>query len=159
MKTIAKFMLLAVLVIGLSACAVCQPGKLATDKIVTVDLQLDPVPYEPKLTQIREKVLFDFDSFTLDAEAEGTVEAVAALMKSYPDTLLALAGHTDKYGSDDYNQTLSENRANAVKNALIAKGISEDRIVDVTGFGKNELLPKLTNRENRRVLILSVDEK
>ena len=161
MKTIAKFMLLAVLVIGLSACAVCQPGKLATDKIVTVDLQLDPEPVvvnEPQVIKIREKVLFDFDSYKMDAEAEGTVEEVAKLIKAYPDTLLALAGHTDKYGAEDYNQTLSENRANAVKDSLVDEGVAAERIAEVQGFGKTQLIPNLTNRENRRVLILSIGD-
>jgi len=128
-------------------------------RLVHAVLLVDEVPEAPTVAKIREKVLFNFDSYKLDDAAMATVEKVAAAMKSAPDTDLALAGHTDKYGSDDYNQTLSENRANAIKNALIAKGVSEDRIVDVTGFGKKELLPKLTNRENRRVLILSVDEK
>ena len=161
MKTIAKFMLLALLVIGLTACAVCQPGNYATNKIITVDLQLDPEPVvanEPQVINIKEKVLFDFDSYTLDAEADSIVSKVSKLMAEYPDTLLALKGHTDKYGAEDYNQTLSENRAEAVQASLINAGVATERITSVAGFGKTQLIPNLTNRENRRVLILSIGE-
>ena len=162
MKLFSNLVLIAVLAIALAGCGsnafVCQPGAYHSDKIITVDLQLDPVPEEPMVTQIREKVLFDFDSYKLDAEAESIVEKVAELMKANPDTLLALAGHTDHYGSADYNQTLSENRAIAVQNSLIDEGVPGESIVSIEGFGKTQLIPNLTNRENRRVLILSVGE-
>ena len=80
-------------------------------------------------------------------------------MKAHPDTILALKGHTDHYGADDYNMTLSLNRANAVKAALVDEGVAADSIKSIEGFGKTQLIPNLTNRENRRVLILSIDGK
>ena len=126
--------------------------------VVDAVLQVDPTD-EPMVTKIREKVLFAFDSYALDAEAKTIVKKVAALLDEYPDTLLALEGFTDKYGSAEYNQKLSENRANAVKNALVALGVDAESIVRVEGFGKTKLIPNLSNRENRRVLILSIDEE
>ena len=159
MRNVLNAVLIAVLTIGLTACAVCTPGTMnVTDKIVTTDLQLDPVPDEPMLTKIREKVLFNFDSYALDNEATSIVDKVAALMFQYPDTLLALKGHTDKYGAENYNQILSENRADAVEDALVDSGVDSGRILSVEGFGKSQLIPNLTNRENRRVLILSVGD-
>lgn len=161
MNKALTLVLVGVVALMMSACAVCTPGHYSTDKIISVDLQLEPVkapPEAPKMTMIKEKVLFDFDSYKLDAEAEDTVEKVAALMKQYPDTLLVLQGHTDHYGSNEYNQTLSENRADAVKASLVDEGVSDERIVKVEGFGKTQLIPNLTNRENRRVLILSIGE-
>ena len=129
-------------------------------RLVHATLIVDPVPEAgPNVAKIREKVLFDFDSYKIGAEADATIEKVAMVMKQAPDTQLILAGHTDKHGSDDYNMTLSVNRAEAVKAALVDEGVAADRIVKVNGFGKKQLLPELTNRENRRVLILSVDEK
>ena len=118
-----------------------------------------PAPLAPASTVIKEKVLFAFDSYKIDAEADATVEKVAAAMKKNPDTVIALKGHTDKYGADDYNQTLSENRANAVKAALVDEGVPAGSIKSVEGFGKTQLIPNLSNRENRRVLILSIGDK
>ncbi len=128
-----------------------------SNKVVHAILIEDPD--EPQVAKVREKILFDFDSYKLDALAEYIVEQVADVMDEYPDTLLVLEGHTDKYGSAEYNQTLSENRANAVKDALIDEGVPADSIVSVKGFGKTKLIPNLSDRENRRVLILSFDEK
>ncbi len=78
---------------------------------------------------------------------------VVAIMKDNPDMLLAIDGHTDSDGSEEMNQTLSENRANTVKNYLVSKGIDESRI---TATGHGELKPIATNKtaagkaQNRR---------
>jgi len=125
---------------------------------VNAVLILDPVEDEPNVANIRQKILFDFDSTKLDAVSLSIVKGVASIMKEHPDTVLALKGHTDKYGSDAYNQTLSENRAIAVQNALIEAGIDPENIASIEGFGKTQLLKNVVNRENRRVLILSIDE-
>lgn len=156
-------MLLVVLaMVGLLASCIIQNTDFSTlgpgDREVNAVLILDPVEDEPNVAKIRQKVLFDFDSSELNAVAESTVESVAALMKAHPDTILVLQGHTDKYGTEEYNQKLSEERANAVKFALMDEGVAADRISKVEGFGKTQLLPNLSNRENRRVLILSIGE-
>lgn len=157
MKTFVKLTLTSMLLIGLIGCG--------THKIVAVDLQVDPKPVvvkkvqPPKTVKIRDKVLFDFDSYKLDGEAMAIVQKVSSLMAKYPDTVLALEGYTDKYGPENYNMDLSLKRANAVKDALINSGVQSERIVKVEGFGKTKLIPNLTNRENRRVLILSIGDK
>ena len=102
-------------------------------------------------------VLFDFDKFNIDATAKGLLEEVAAQMNKHPNKVLVLKGHTDKFGSNKYNQVLSENRANAVKNHLIKLGVPANRIKSVEGFGKTLLLPKMTHHQNRRVMILFVN--
>lgn len=141
-------------------CAAQNNRKIIADQpgygIVSVE---ETAPVMAKIAKIKEVILFDFDSYKLDAEAESIVEKVAALVKANPDTDLVLKGHTDKYGADDYNMNLSLNRANAVKESLIDEGVPADSIVEIEGFGKTQLIPNLSNRENRRVLILSVDEK
>ena len=106
---------------------------------------------------IKATVLFDFDSFELDTVAKLVLEKIAIEMENAPDTLLILKGHTDKVGSNEYNQILSENRANIVRNYLCEVGVPADRIVSVEGFGKTVLLPEMTDHENRRVIILSVE--
>jgi outer membrane protein OmpA-like peptidoglycan-associated protein len=157
--TLKVFVILAV--VGLTGClAKINNFPVTTfgsgDREVNAVLIADPVA--PNVAEIREKVLFNFDSAVLDDQAMSIVKRVAQAMKDAPDTDLALAGHTDKYGSDEYNVNLSISRAEAVADALIVEGVEAERIIDVAGFGKAQLLPQLTNRENRRVLILSFDE-
>ena len=110
-----------------------------------------------KVAVINAKVLFDFDKYNIDTVAKLTLEKIATEMEEYPETLLILKGHTDKVGSDEYNQILSEDRADAVEDYLVQAGVSADRIVSVKGFGKTMLLPEMTDHENRRVIILSVE--
>jgi outer membrane protein OmpA-like peptidoglycan-associated protein len=158
MKTVKLIAVLAMVCLMAFACAPQTKLRIADQPGYGVVPEA-PAPMAPTSTVIKEKVLFDFDSYKLDAEAEATVEKVAAVMKKNPDTVIALKGHTDKYGADDYNQKLSENRANAVKDSLIDEGVPAGSIKSVEGFGKSQLIPNLSNRENRRVLILSIGDK
>ena len=163
MKAVKIMLVLAmVLSLGLVGCGNKWYGVTGGGKMVNAVLIEEPevqvVKADPTTVRIKEKVLFDFDSFKLDDQAKATVAAVASLMKKYPDTVVVLEGHTDKYGSAEYNQKLSENRANAVKDALASQGLGS-RIKSSKGFGKTQLIPNLTNRENRRVLILSIGDK
>lgn len=155
-----KTLLAVVLVIGLVGFLVgCQtptPCCIDTGNLVDVTNPIVVIPDELMVIQVRQIVNFDFDKDTLDAEAMEVVEGVAALMEKYPDTDLLLAGHTDKYGSDDYNINLSIRRAEAVAEALVKLGVDEQRLIEVAGFGKQDLISKI-NRENRRVIILSVE--
>jgi len=112
-----------------------------------------------KVAVVKGTVLFDFDSYEVDTLAKLTLEKIAIEMEKYPDTLLILKGHTDKVGSNEYNQILSEDRADAVEDYLCSAGVPADRIVSVKGFGKTLLLPELTDHENRRVIIMSVEDK
>jgi len=163
MKSV-KIMLVLAMVLFLGLIVGCNSnfsplsGELVNAVLVEEPV-VEVVKAGPTTVKIKDKVLFAFDSFKLDAQAESTVEMVAGLMKKYPDTKLVLQGHTDKYGPDEYNQTLSENRANAVKDSLVDEGVAAERIVSVKGFGKTQLIPNLTNRENRRVIILSFGDK
>jgi outer membrane protein OmpA-like peptidoglycan-associated protein len=84
----------------------------------------------------------------------GVINEIATLMKEHPDISFSVEGHTDSDGDADMNQTLSEDRAETVKNQLISMGISADRLSS-KGFG--ESMPINTNSspegkaENRRV--------
>jgi outer membrane protein OmpA-like peptidoglycan-associated protein len=102
-------------------------------------------------------ILFDVNRATLKAGAEANVRRIAGILQQYPDRQIAVEGHTDATGSDSYNQTLSEERAAAVRTALIAGGVPEGQITS-TGFGKTQ--PVATNdtpagrQQNRRVEIV-----
>lgn len=102
-------------------------------------------------------VLFDSGQATLKPGAASTIDRLAAFLNQAPERSVAIEGHTDSMGSDSYNLTLSENRANSVKAALMAKGIQAVRVVAV---GKGEGVPVASNdnsagrQQNRRVEII-----
>lgn len=81
-------------------------------------------------------VNFAFDSYALDAKAQGILDEAAELIKSQPGKNVVLTGWTDSLGSDSYNAKLSRNRANAVKAYLTEQGVPASRITTV-GKGKS----------------------
>ena len=99
-------------------------------------------------------VLFDFDKYTLKPGAREKLAKVSGILLAYPGLKVKLEGHTDSIGSDDYNMTLSENRANAVMNYLVEQGVSQDGL-SAMGYGKaNPVASNDTDagrQQNRRV--------
>jgi outer membrane protein OmpA-like peptidoglycan-associated protein len=98
-------------------------------------------------------VLFDTGSATLKPGAREKLARVAGILLSHPDLKLEIEGHTDSVGDADYNQRLSENRADSVRAYLVAQGIAAS--VTTTGFGETH--PVASNdtqagrQQNRRV--------
>ena len=82
-----------------------------------------------------DTVLFDYDSSSLNASAEQTVRDWANWMRQFPAISVVIQGHCDERGTREYNLALGDRRANAVRNVLIALGVSPDR-VGVISFGK-----------------------
>lgn len=82
-------------------------------------------------------ILFEFNKSTLTGDARRKIDDVAATLNtaSVRRRQVSVEGHTDAIGSDDYNQKLSERRAEAVASALESEGVSSDR-VRTRGFGK-----------------------
>ena len=106
-------------------------------------------------------VLFDFDKYTLRSGAREKLAKVAGIVVSHPGLKLAVEGHTDSVGSDEYNQVLSEERANSVRDYLVGQGVPAT-VVTAKGFGKT--MPVASNdtaagrQQNRRVeLVVSGD--
>ena len=106
-------------------------------------------------------VLFDTGQAELKPGAMRTVDQLAEFMKNYPDRTVMIEGHTDNVGGAEMNQRLSERRAEAVRQALVARGISSQRI-QVRGFGFNYPLASNATAEgrqqNRRVEVIISDE-
>ena len=104
-------------------------------------------------------ITFGFDSSSLNPAFHGTLDRLASTMNEYGQTIIEIAGHTDSVGTDSYNQTLSVQRAQAVANYLMARGVNRERII-VTGAGESR--PVASNdteagrAENRRVEITIV---
>lgn len=103
---------------------------------------------------MRDKILFDVNSANVKPEAGASLQRISDILKKYPKTNITVAGYTDSTGSDAYNQTLSERRANSVKFMLVSYGVDGNRIT-AAGFGK--MNPVASNdasegrAQNRRV--------
>jgi outer membrane protein OmpA-like peptidoglycan-associated protein len=99
-------------------------------------------------------VLFDTGQYSLKPGAREKLAKVSGLIIAHPGLNLKIEGHTDNVGSDDFNQRLSEKRADSVRDYLVSQGISHDSI-SAEGFGKAN--PVSTNdtaagrQQNRRV--------
>jgi len=94
-------------------------------------------------------IFFDLDSSTLKPGAYSEIDRVSNVLNNYPQTTIRVDGHTDSTGPEDYNQRLSEKRAEAVKSALTQRGVDPRRIQAV-GYGESQ--PISSNYAmNRRV--------
>ena len=101
--------------------------------------------------------LFDTGKSTLKPGAKSTLTRIAKQLQTNPDLHIAVEGHTDNVGTSASNQTLSEKRANAVRDYLVAQGVPSDR---VTAAGRGEDAPVASNKtaagrqQNRRVELI-----
>ena len=106
-------------------------------------------------------VLFAFGKADLSAGAVRNLDKLTGFLAKHPDRNLLIEGHTDSIGSDEFNLVLSQKRADAVKDALVGKGISPDRIL-TKGYGKQ--FPVAGNdtesgrQLNRRVEVVILNE-
>jgi outer membrane protein OmpA-like peptidoglycan-associated protein len=82
-------------------------------------------------------VLFAFNQHTLKPEARERLARISGIVLAYPDLKLEIDGYTDAIGSDDYNQTLSDKRAEAVRDYLVNSGVSMNNVV-ARGLGKSD---------------------
>ena len=106
------------------------------------------------------EIRFDYNSATISGTSQPGVKALGEALAS-PDlknSTFIIAGHTDAKGSNDYNQSLSEKRADAIKKYLVEKqGIPAANLVTV-GYGENQLKNTTDplNGENRRVQVVNM---
>jgi outer membrane protein OmpA-like peptidoglycan-associated protein len=94
-------------------------------------------------------VLFDFGKATLKPGTREKLAKVAGIVLAHPGLTLEVEGHTDSVGSDEYNQKLSEARANAVRDYLTAQGIKSDAVTS-RGFGKTQPVASNSTAEGRQ---------
>ena len=117
-------------------------------------LDNDAAPRNMAPAAVSLPVRFAFDSADIAASARPQLDALAEGIKLLPPgAAVVVEGHTDSIGSDEYNQRLSQRRAHAVKEYLVARhGIEARRLLD-TGIGKQQPIDGLAPQapENRRV--------
>ena len=99
-------------------------------------------------------IFFDVNSSTLKPGAYSEIDRISNVLNNYPETTIRVEGHTDSTGPADYNQRLSEKRAETVKNALVQRAVDSRRITAV-GFGESRPISS-NNATNRRVSIVIV---
>lgn len=105
-------------------------------------------------------ILFDSDSYTIKAESFKTLKEIGRLFEDDPNLRLSIEGHTDSDGSDEHNMTLSHNRANSVRDYLIATyGIAAERL-EAKGWGESKPIDTNDSPEgkanNRRVELIKL---
>lgn len=106
-------------------------------------------------------IMFDFDSAAIKPGSEHALDEIAEFLINQDASELKVEGHTDSLGTDQYNDVLSRDRAEAVRNALVARGVSRERI-SMAGYGED--FPVASNDSesgrqlNRRVEIVLNDK-
>lgn len=118
------------------------------------EMQIQRLKDDSLKINISSEVSFDFNSSQLKSGFTPSLDKVANLLNQYEKTVVHVIGHTDSVGSNDYNQTLSEQRAESVSTYFSNQGVPRSRIVAV---GRGESQPRSSNaneagrQQNRRV--------
>jgi OOP family OmpA-OmpF porin len=118
-------------------------------------------PATPVNHEVIGNVYFAVDKYELTPAAKDTLNKATRILKSKPNSVIELVGHTDSDGNHDYNVRLSKNRATAAKNYLITKGIAANRI-SISYHGMDKPAVNNTNADNkqmnRRVELMLVEQ-
>ena len=132
-----------------------QSENLNLDSLIKVgykeihkDLYLMPI----EIGQVvrLNNVFFDFDKWDLRPESFIELNRVVKLLKENPAIEIEMSAHTDSFGSDEYNNTLSENRAKSVMEYIVSQGIDPARIVS-HGYGETKPVAPNDTPENRQL--------
>ena len=113
-----------------------------------------PSPTDAELfAQNVKDVYFDYDKADIRADQQSSIQADIDFLKQHPNIRFTIEGHCDERGSTEYNLALGDNRANAVRNALVQSGIAADRIKTIS-YGKEKPFCTESNeacwQQNRR---------
>lgn len=106
------------------------------------DLYLEPIVIN-KAIRI-ENIYYDFDKSNIRPDAAKELDKLVKIMQDNPTIWIELGSHTDSRGNDQYNQWLSQSRANSAVQYIIDRGISKNRIT-AKGYGESQLVNKCTN--------------
>ncbi len=119
------------------AIAECDPELVKKPEAAKPAPAATPKPAAQKVT-LAADALFDFDKAVLRPEGKAKLDDVTGKLKGMKLEVIIAVGHTDRIGSDKYNQKLSEKRAEAVKAYLVGKGVEPNRVYTE---GKGEKQP------------------
>ncbi|SEH74251.1 Outer membrane protein OmpA [Stutzerimonas xanthomarina] len=142
---------------GGMAAAYCWANGTEQETVAVVET-VEPAPMaepepEPVLEAVRVEldVKFDFDKATVREDAYDDIEVLADFMKQYDQTSTTVEGHTDSIGTDAYNQRLSTQRAQAVRDALVNRyGVEADRL-EAVGYGESRPVADNSTDQGRAI--------
>ena len=125
-----------------------QTTGITHDTTLTRKINLKPKP-EVIVVTLNEpirlnNIYYDYNDAKILPESEPDLNYLHDIMLEYPTIIIELSSHTDARGGDEFNQKLSQRRAESARNYLLAKGIAADRISAV-GYGETQILNKCTN--------------
>jgi len=112
-----------------------------------------PPPPPPETSPVKEKIVlrgvnFDFDSAQVRGDAAVILDEAVEILQRNPERQVVIEGHTDWTGPEEYNQQLSENRAEAVKSYMVENGVEEERL-SVVGYGETQPVAPNDTRDGR----------
>lgn len=131
---------------GAPAGGIAVLGKTLGLEQALKDLNAEVGKQEIKV-KFAADVLFDFDKSEIKREAEPALNKLVTVLKNYTGTQVRVEGHTDGKGADDYNQTLSEKRAEAVSQWLAMKGGLSKSSFSTEGFGSKKPIAPNANAD------------
>lgn len=94
-----------------------------------------------------QPIYFDFDKSNIRKDAEIELAKILAAMREYPELVIHIESHTDSRGNDNYNESLSERRAQSTLKWLVGKGIDAKRLT-AKGYGESQLVNQCSNGVN-----------
>ena len=135
--------------VGPAAPVVAAKSSTVSQQVGTYLAGTDPAPH----TFTFDNLNFDTNKSDIKPEYADELSNLAAIMQKYPNAKARIAGYADARGSDPANKKLGEDRANAVKAALVAKGVAANRLETASGGASDPVAPNDTAQgqaENRR---------
>jgi outer membrane protein OmpA-like peptidoglycan-associated protein len=127
-----------------------KPIDSLKQKVVPIVPKFKRDTIELNTDYILKNITFEFDSYVLLRQSFVELDKVVEYLKLRPDVSVRLSGHTDFIGSDEYNLTLSRNRARSVADHFISRGILSQRIISY-GFGKSRPIMLSKTDEDRQI--------
>ena len=117
-----------------------RTGPEEKNETYIVDFYLSPI----SKPVVIENIFYDFDKATLRPESQKALDEMIKMLNDNPNVTIELGAHTDRKGSDQYNERLAQRRAQSVVDYLIAGGIDKERL-EAKGYG--ESVPKVINKK------------
>ncbi len=152
-----KLSFIALLCIALAGCLSFGPLKYRQVKMLKKEGFV--LTNEGWTLGLPERLLFDFNDATLKQSHEAELTRLANQLNKYDLNKLKIVGHTDDVGNPEYNQKLSEERAQSVANLFLTHGFKKENIYVIGRGSTQPYVPNTTNENraiNRRVAIVII---